>query len=872
MKISKCYQCFITVIITTFLLVTAAQDYDFVRGNYELIYKRIEWCTTSVLEQTKCLHFSEAVARDQQNIVRGFAFLVNCTQAFSKDECMSLLDDEKVTLTTLDAGQVFTAGRFHSLVPIAKEVTELGGTEYYSVAVIKRNSLQDVTSLRDLRGRRACFPGVGTMAGWVLPIHILIKEAGMEIIDCNNIVKTATEFFGPSCAVNALVDANNPIGDNPDKLCQLCVGKIPGGKCTDADPYAGYDGAFRCLLESGDVAFLRDTTVLELMKGTGFSGISADNFELLCKDGTRAPIGQATRCNWGRIPTNAIVVSSAATMKERLLYQQFLNKVAELYADDHQGNVNRPPNDLEYDQFGNRVRNKRQNYNSYNNENPYSNDNKQNNYDKKDPFDNNNNNRERDRTYEDRYFLNPSRFGENIDPYGDLRPDYRGSEKFDQPTNFQYTDKYETFYLFQSSPKYGRQSNLMFQDSTKRFFAIPENEQTYDGYLKELVSVVVGIRSCPVKSMTLCVTSDVEMEKCIKMKIALKAQLLKPEMICYKAHSQIKCMAAIQSRSADVAVFDAGDIYTAGLKYELIPFISELYNLGSPDYYVVAVAKETDPDTDLTYLRTKNTCHGGVNTGAGWVYPLAFLISNGWIRPYGCNSMRAAAEYFTKSCVPGALSNEYNTGVPYDNMCDLCRGSSFRYCRRDASEMFYGHTGAFRCLVEGGGDVAFVKHTTAIENTGGKRREWWARDALIDDFELLCPDGTRAEVNEYLKCNLGKVKANAIVTRGGYDYNETEVNAFINLFLYSQTLYGGKIPDEFSFSMFYSPPPYTDLIFQDATTQLKVIPSHLREYSKYLGGDFMRAKRIVDCHAGAERFEITLFTSILSLIIALYVL
>lgn len=64
-----------------------------------------------------------------------------------------------------------------------------------------------------------------------------------------------------------------------------------------------------------------------------------------------------------------------------------------------------------------------------------------------------------------------------------------------------------------------------------------------------------------------------------------------------------------------------------------------------------------------------------------------------------------------------------------------------RYCRRDASEDYYGHSGAFRCLVEGGGDVAFVKHTTVQENTGGKRREWWARNTLSDEFELLCPDG-----------------------------------------------------------------------------------------------------------------------------------
>lgn len=63
------------------------------------------------------------------------------------------------------------------------------------------------------------------------------------------------------------------------------------------------------------------------------------------------------------------------------------------------------------------------------------------------------------------------------------------------------------------------------------------------------------------------------------------------------------CNLNVCNSIADVAVFDAGDVYTAGLKYGLIPFISEVYNLGEPEYYAVAVAREEDPDTELTYMK-----------------------------------------------------------------------------------------------------------------------------------------------------------------------------------------------------------------------------------------------------------------------------
>lgn len=41
----------------------------------------------------------------------------------------------------------------------------------------------------------------------------------MKISDCNNHVKTAIDFFGPSCAINSLLDKYNPMGNK--FLCLL---------------------------------------------------------------------------------------------------------------------------------------------------------------------------------------------------------------------------------------------------------------------------------------------------------------------------------------------------------------------------------------------------------------------------------------------------------------------------------------------------------------------------------------------------------------------------------------------------------------------------------------------------------------------------
>ncbi|XP_011298929.1 ovotransferrin, partial [Fopius arisanus] len=296
------------------------------------------WCTVSKSEQNKCTAFSHAIEREKQFFEDEYVSL-SCQHAFSKEECMNLLDEEKAQLTTLDAGEVFVGGRYHSLLPIAQEIHQDRLKHQYAVAVIKKDSLPDVNSLRDLRGKKACFAGVGTLAGWVTPIYTLMREGGLEIVDCNNHVKSTIKFFGPSCAVNSLVDRYNPLGDNSDQLCRLCIGEIPGGRCTNSDPYAGYEGAFRCLVEAGEIAFLLHTTVHEMTSTNfDFTSVSKDQFQLLCRDGSRKSVDDYRDCNWGNVPSRAVVASSATSPEFRRVYQRFLKKAVQIFNKNTGGN------------------------------------------------------------------------------------------------------------------------------------------------------------------------------------------------------------------------------------------------------------------------------------------------------------------------------------------------------------------------------------------------------------------------------------------------------------------------------------------------------------------------------------------------------
>ena len=83
-------------------------------------------------------------------------------------------------------------------------------------------------------------------------------------------------------------------------------------------------------------------------------------------------------------------------------------------------------------------------------------------------------------------------------------------------------------------------------------------------------------------------------------------------------------------------------------------------------------------------------------------------------------------------------ADTYLKGDEYSNLCALCNGTGIYKCSKDSSKNGYvGYHGAFKCMAEGKGDVAFVKHTTTAEVVGA------GGYGNVGDYEYLCRDGSR---------------------------------------------------------------------------------------------------------------------------------
>uniref|UniRef100_A0A8C8JQN3 Serotransferrin n=1 Tax=Oncorhynchus tshawytscha TaxID=74940 RepID=A0A8C8JQN3_ONCTS len=324
------------------------------------------------------------------------------------------------------------------------------------------------------------------------------------------------------------------------------------------------------------------------------------------------------------------------------------------------------------------------------------------------------------------------------------------------------------------------------------------------------------VYAAPVEGMVRwCVKSDKELQKCHDLAANVA------EFSCVKRDDSFECIKAIKREEADAITLDGGDIYTAGLhNYNLQPIIAEDYGEDSDTcYYAVAVAKKGTKFGFLN-LHGKKSCHTGLGKSAGWNIPIGTLVTLDQIQWAGIEDRpveSAVSDFFNASCVPGA-----NTG---SELCQLCMGD----CSRSHNEPYYDYSGAFQCLKDGAGEVAFIKHLTVPA-------------AEKASYELLCKDNTRAPIDSYKTCHLARVPAHAVVSRKDTKLANHIYSKLMDEQHHTRMCVHSFVPQQ-DFNLFSSDGyAAKNLMFKDSTQNLVQLPMTTDSFL-YLGAEYMSTIR-----------------------------
>ncbi|CAN9500904.1 unnamed protein product [Ophioblennius macclurei] len=395
-----------------------------------------------------------------------------------------------------------------------------------------------------------------------------------------------------------------------------------------------------------------------------------------------------------------------------------------------------------------------------------------------------------------------------------------------------------------SSTSYGG-GTVLFSDQTTELKTLSSDdpkEWMNDGYYASMETMTCNTADVP-SELRWCLVSSEEEKKCQAMSSAFTSKGLTPKIGCVRGDSEKDCMDKIKNNKADAITLSGSEIYMAGKDYGLIPAAAETYTAGDQDgfiYYAVAVVKATTNIPNFESLRGQRSCHTGYGRTAGWNVIAATLMDKGLISPENCDIAGAMGGFFKESCIPGA-----NQGGMPSNLCELCKGDASGQNKCDfGKDLYAGYDGAFRCLAEGTGDVAFVKQNTVPDNTDGKGTDQWNKNLKSKDYRLLCTHGSVIDVSHYKECNLARVPSYAVMVRPG-----TNINIVYGLLDKAQEHFGS---DSGSMFKMFDSQDYQgkDLIFKDSTVRLISVKDR-KTYEEWLGPIYTKAMAVRDCNSSS---------------------
>ena len=162
----------------------------------------------------------------------------------------------------------------------------------------------------------------------------------------------------------------------------------------------------------------------------------------------------------------------------------------------------------------------------------------------------------------------------------------------------------------------------------------------------------------------------------------------------YPIGSDIAAIEALRFGHADIAFLDGGSAWIAWKQHGLDAILADQKDDGSTYYNAQAWVLNDSEIQTLEDLEGKNSCHTGWLKSAGMLMPMGYMINNGIVEVTGdendISSLRTTIEaHFGNASIP------------------------------EKGDLYYSYSGAFRCMTEGVGDVAFGKSTSYEDHCEG---------------------------------------------------------------------------------------------------------------------------------------------------------
>jgi len=181
------------------------------------------------------------------------------------------------------------------------------------------------------------------------------------------------------------------------------------------------------------------------------------------------------------------------------------------------------------------------------------------------------------------------------------------------------------------------------------------------------------------------------------------------EVKLYPIANENAAIEALNFGHADVAFLDGGAGYVAWKSHGLEAVIADQKDDGSTSYTAAAWVLNSSNITSLEQLEGNNSCHTGWLKSAGMLMPMGYMIGNGLVDVQGpsdeIESLRTTIEaHFDNASIPSS------------------------------GDLYYGYSGAFNCITQGVGDVAFAKTSSYEDHCEGND---WCLDR--DQYRILEP-------------------------------------------------------------------------------------------------------------------------------------